>query len=276
MTETPNRSASADILAKASRPWLLYFFAPFLLLSVTASLFAGHYGLFFCKLLGFGGLYLSIRWMERGIEESLRYEHAAIAKAPKIPWKIAGSLALFATVLFLGITTVEASWWESLIVASVTAGGALLYYGTDPVRDKLPRTTGDVNPEHLFRNLREAEERVAEIEKGGRRIEDPELAEALGKTLHRAHAILETIRSDPRDIRVARKFLVVYLDGVADVIRQYHTVKAEQIDPPMRRRLIELLQEAARRFDEELERLRSNDLFELDVQIDALREQLKH
>jgi len=276
MSETANGSVSNDILAKASRPWLLYFFAPFLLISVVASLFAAHYGLFFFKLLGFGGLYLSIRWMERGIRESLRYDHSAIAKAPKIPWKIVGSLALFATVLFLGITTVGASWWESLIVASVTAGGALLYYGTDPVRDKLPQTAGDVNPEHLFRNIEEAEKRVAEIEKEARHIEDRELAEALRKTLHRAHAILETIRSDPRDIRIARKFLVVYLDGVADVIRQYHTVEAEHIDPTMRRRLIELLHEAARRFEKELERLKSNDLFELDVQIDALKEQLKN
>jgi hypothetical protein len=274
MPETNGRPSEA-ILAKASRPWLLYFFAPFLLLSVAASLLAGHYGLFFCKLAGFGLLYLSIRWMERGIRETLRYEQAAIAKAPAVPWKIAAALALFAAVLFLGITTVGASWWESLIVAAVTAGGALLYYGTDPVRDKLPPVQGDVSPEHLFRSLEAAEKRVAEIEREARRIEDPELAEALRGTVRRAHTVLDTIRSDPRDIRIARKFLVVYLDGIAEVIGQYRTVKAEHIDPRMRRRLIELLHDAARRFEEELERLRSNDLFELDVQIDALREQLK-
>jgi hypothetical protein len=43
----------------------------------------------------------------------------------------------------------------------------------------------------------------------------------------------------------------------------------------MRERLYTLLREVQERFDKELERLKANDRFDLDVQIDALRQQIK-
>jgi len=70
--------------------------------------------------------------------------------------------------------------------------------------------------------------------------------------------------------------MVVYLDGVKDVISQYNSIDKEVLDYGFRARLIELLIDASSRFEKELQRLKSNEIFDLDVQIDALKEQLKH
>jgi len=69
--------------------------------------------------------------------------------------------------------------------------------------------------------------------------------------------------------------MVVYLDGVKDVIDKYNSIENHIIDDSFRVRLIELLGDASNRFDKELDRLKSNEIFDLDVQIDSLKQQLK-
>ncbi|WP_457593203.1 5-bromo-4-chloroindolyl phosphate hydrolysis family protein [Hydrogenimonas sp.] len=260
---------------KAPRPRLLYLFLSLLLISTVVSLLAGNYILFGFKLTGFALLYLTVRLTERGLKESFRYEHAVIARAPKFPYKIAAAFSMGVTLLYLGIFTVHAPWWQSLIVALVGVAGMALYYGLDPMQDKLPVTEG-VNTDTLLKTLDEAEKTLAAIEASHRKINDEELASALNKAIKRAHTILATIRKDPGDLRVARRFLVVYLDGIADVTSRYNAIGTHLIEPQMRQRLVALLNDAANRFDRELERLKANDLFDLDVQIDTLKEQLKH
>jgi len=69
---------------------------------------------------------------------------------------------------------------------------------------------------------------------------------------------------------------VVYLDGVLDVIHSYNAVEEENIDLETRTRLSELMDEVEVRFNKELQRLKANNQFDLDVNIDTLKEQIKH
>jgi hypothetical protein len=69
---------------------------------------------------------------------------------------------------------------------------------------------------------------------------------------------------------------VVYLDGIADVIDSYNTVEEENIGSETRERLLDLMDDVEKRFQKELNRLRSNNLFDLDVNIDTLKEQIKY
>ena len=117
---------------------------------------------------------------------------------------------------------------------------------------------------------------MEKIEKDAEKIEDRELKIKIDRAMDRAGTILDAIAEDPKDMRLARKFLVVYLDGVKQVCEKYLAVDASQIDDTTHARLYTLLDEVQTRFDKELERLRANDRFDLDVQIDALREQIKN
>ena len=256
------------------RPWLLYLFLLLLFFSVAVSLFEAEYGRFLVKLGIFALFAGSAALVRKGLEESQKYEEAVIGKAPP-PYKSLGALGLGISVFLLAFLIDGGGIFRSLFVAVLALAGALLNYGLDPGGDKLPRNSG-VDPELLLKSLEEAEATLDEMVEAREKIRDPQLEEALDHAVANARKILETIKADPKDIRVARKFLVVYLEGIKTVIRQYNDLDGVLIDASVRMRLISLLQDAKERFEKELERLRSNDLFDLDVQIDALKEQLKH
>ncbi|HHD74824.1 MAG TPA: hypothetical protein ENL00_03270, partial [Nitratifractor sp.] len=178
------------------------------------------------------------------------------------------------TILFLSYIVDGFSLINSIFTSIVGGFGLFAYYGSDPVGNKLPKGSG-VNYEKLIKDIKEAQEKLKSIESSRDKIEDLELKSAISKATKRAEDILETIKKDPKDIRIARKFMVVYLDGVKDVIDKYNSIESHTIDDSFRQRLIELLNEASARFDRELDRLKSNEVFDLDVQIDALKQQLK-
>jgi len=268
------RLDSKKIQSFVRRPWLLYLFLIPLFVSVAVSLFGAEYGRFLLKLGIFALFAISIALIKRGLEEGQKYEEAVIGKAP-LPYKSFGALGLGFGVFLLVFFVDGAGIFRGIFLAILTVAGVLLSYGPDPRGDKLPQNSG-IDPELLLKSLEEAENTLGEIVEAQKEIRDPQLEEALGHAVANARRILDTLKADPKDVRVARKFLVVYLDGIKNVIQQYNDLDNTLIDEKIRGRLVALLQDAKSRFDKELERLRSNDLFDLDVQIDALKEQLKH
>jgi len=253
---------------------MLYLFLAPLFLSVMGSLFAGHYRRFLLKSVGLLLWTLAAMLISRGIREEIAYEEATIAQAPRIPFKIVGSLLLGTGVFYLGWIVGDVSPFKSLFVASLAAAGALIYYGIDPRTDKLPPTK-DVDPELLLRNLTEARDSLERIRLHSEAIHDLHLHREIQHAVDMAEEILDQIESDPRAVRMARKFLVVYIDGVEKITQRYLAVEESQIDETMRERLYTLLQEVQERFKKELSELKSRDLFDLDVQIDTLRRQIR-
>ena len=253
---------------------LLYVALAPLFVSVMVSLFGGEYRLFLLKLGGFVLWSLAAALVTRGIRVQLEYEEAAITRAPSLPLKSLGAATLGLGVFYLGWLVGSAGLWQSLFVAVLAAAGVVLYYGPDPREDKLPESD-DVNPELLLRSLTEARDKLEEIRLHGKEIHDLRLHREIEHAIDKAEAILDTIAEDPKDLRAARKFLVVYIDGVARVTERYRALEESEIDEETKERLYTLLREVQDRFDRELERLRANDRFDLDVQIDALRQQIK-
>ncbi|WP_353662533.1 5-bromo-4-chloroindolyl phosphate hydrolysis family protein [Hydrogenimonas sp. SS33] len=253
---------------------LLYFFLFPLALSVLVSLFGGHYRLFLLKLGGFGLLFAAAALTSRGIAAQIDYEEATVCKAPKIPYKTVGAVLLGTAVFYLGWAVGHAPWWKALFVAGLGGAGALLYYGPDPRVDKVPQMK-DVNPDLFLKSMEEASETLESIENLNQKIHDERLHRGIATAVKKARKVLDTIAEDPKDLRTARKFLAVYIEGVEQVCEKYLAVDESRIDEETNERLYTLLKEVQRRFDRELERLRANDRFDLDVQIDALREQIK-
>ncbi len=260
--------------AKAPGAVLLYIFLVPLFLSTAGSLFDGDYSKFVLKLIAFALLYISVYLVEKGLKQEFEYNQKSIALAPKIKYKLLGSIGLGVAVLFLGLVVDKIALLNSVFNAILAFAGGVIYYGFDPSSDKIPQESG-VNYKKLIKDIQEAQNKLLNIEEAKDKISDLELKEAIGGALQRAEKILQNIKEDPKDIRVARKFMVVYLDGIKDVIKQYNEIDEQILDKSYRTRLIELLDKASNRFDEELERLKSNELFDLDVQIDTLKKQLE-
>ncbi len=253
---------------------LLYLLMLPLLFSLMVSLIGGNVRLFLLKLAAFllwGGAAAAV---SHGIRQSLDYEEAEVARAPRIPWKIVGALLLAATIFLLGYFAGHASIGASLFAAIVGGTGVVLYYGVDPRRDKLPDLEG-VDADFLLRSLDEARDILETIRLHSRKIHDLTLHRSIEHALEQAEEILAVIERDPIKLRKARKFLVVYIEGVAQVTKRYVDLDRETVDEATRRKLQRLLEEVQERFDRELHRLNESKRFDLDVQIDALREQIK-
>ncbi len=253
---------------------LLYLLMIPLLFSLIVSLFGGNIRLFLLKLGGFLLLGVSATALTRGIRNAMAYEETEWTRAPSIPWKIVGAVTFGVTIFYLGFIVGEKGAGISLFAALVGTAGILLYYGIDPRRDKVPELEG-MDAELLLQSLAEAEDTLESIRRHNRSIHDLTLHREMEHALEKAEKILRAIEANPKRLREARKFLVVYIDGVSRVTEQYTELGDRRIDEETRQRLYRLLKEVQDRFDRELERLHEGERFELDVQIDALREQMK-
>jgi 5-bromo-4-chloroindolyl phosphate hydrolysis protein len=133
-----------------------------------------------------------------------------------------------------------------------------------------------VSADEVFEALEAAEIKIAGIEAARKNINNLELDQHLRSITKKARGILETIKNDPNDLERARKFLKVYLDGTQRVTESYaktHRKDAttEALDSNFRR----VLNSIEKTFDEQQEKLKENDRFDLDVKIEVLETQLK-
>ena len=264
----------SGIIKKQTGAILLYVMLIPLFLSISVSLFSGRYVEFILKVISFTLMALSAILVSKGISADVDYQEALIAKAP-FPYKLLGAISLGLSIFILGFIVAKYGLFKTLFISFLSIAGVLLYYGLDKYEDKLPKDI-DINPNILLDTLNEAKQKLASIKEYSTDIKDTKLKYALSRALDRALDIISTIEENPSTIRMARKFLVVYVEGIEEVIKRYKEIDKESIDDDIRDRLILLLDEAKDRFDKELLKLKESDKFELDVQIDALLEQLRN
>ncbi len=274
------KTSKAKRLKPARRRWfggglLLYAALIPLFISVVLALLGGDYGHFLTVTIGFLLLLGAAAATAKGIEQEKAYHQAALTRAPKVPYKTLAMVLLGVAVFYLAFIGGGRSLATALFVGLLGAVGYFLYYGLDPRKDKLP-DMGDINPELVLKTLQEAQEKLDQARQSNAHISDRILHRKLDAAITQAETILETIRHDPKDLRVARKFLVVFVDGIADVAHKYTEVDEADIDETMRERLHRLIDTVQTRFDKELARLKANNLFDLDVAIDTLKDQVNH
>ncbi len=47
--------------------------------------------------------------------------------------------------------------------------------------------------------------------------------------MDKGYEVLTTVEKDPKDLRVARKFIIVYIDGIKKITKSYTEMKEEEI-----------------------------------------------
>ncbi|NNC63438.1 MAG: 5-bromo-4-chloroindolyl phosphate hydrolase, partial [Gammaproteobacteria bacterium] len=129
--------------------------------------------------------------------------------------------------------------------------------------------------EEIVAALSEAEDKIRSIEGAARDIRNPELTRRLKSISQRARRILGVMEEDPADIRRARRFLNVYLDGARRVTegyaRTHRAGQASELEDNFRN----VLNTIDGVFKEQHQKLLEHDKLDLDVQIDVLSQQLK-
>lgn len=263
-------------LKRPKKGLLLYFFLIPLFIAVILALITQDIPAFVLNTLAFILFYATAKLNTLGLKNEFEYAQKNLTKAPKHPLKT------YALIL-LGVATFMTAFWSgdkplyiALFLAVIAMVGYFMHYGLDPTKDKL-ENIGDISAEFVFKTLEEANAKIDNIETNLQKgFEDIELKNKLKLALEKAQHIIATIQEDPTDIRIARKFLLVYLDGLSNVTNSYITMGDSEIQGETKEKLHTLLEDVEKRFDKELQRLKQNNAFDLDVNIDVLHQQIKN
>ncbi len=261
---------------KLKKGYLLYIFLAPLFLAIILALIERNISAFLLNLTAFGLFYATAKLNTIGLANELKYNQEKLTKAPKRPYKTFSAILLGISTFFTATIAGGESLFIGIFLSIISSIGYYLYYGLDPRDDKL-ENIGDISAELVLKTISEAKSKISEIKRHIDKISnDTLLQKKLSLAVTKAENIIETIQEDPKDIRVARKFLIVYIDGLENVTNSYTSMDEADIKKETKDKLHQLLEDVERRFDKELTRLKKNNEFDLDVNIDVLQEQIKN
>ena len=269
----PYKPSMASTVAKKGT--LLYIFLVPLFIAVILALFQTNIQAFLLNSMAFALFFMTAKISTKGFSQEAEYLNSTLTKAPKIPYKTIAGFLLGGSTFFTAWIAGGKSFMTALFLGTIATLGYYFFYGFDPKKDKL-ENLGDISAEFVLETINEAKTKLVKIEGHMGEIKDKVLFEKLNIAVSKANDILETIQNDPKDIRVARKFLIVYIDGVVKVTDSYVSMDESDINVETKKKLYTLMEDLDSKFDKELDRLKNNNQFDLDVHIDVLQEQIKN
>ena len=260
---------------QSTKGTLLYLFLLPLFVSVIMALLQTNIKAFIVNSIAFILFFVTAKLSTKGLVQEKEYLLSTLTKAPKIPYKSLSAFTLGGATFFTASIAGGKPLTIALFLGLIAILGYFLYYGFDPQGDKL-ENLGDISAEFVLETIGEAKSKLAKVTQNLEHIKERELRKKIEIALQKAEVILETIQKDPKDIRVARKFLIVYIDGTLKVTDAYVAMDEKDINNETKEKLYGLMAELDRTFDKELERLKNNNLFDLDVHIDVLNQQIRN
>ncbi len=255
---------------------LLMFLLPLpVLFAAIASLARGSLSDLLGDAAGYALFLAGALLLRRGLLSEAEYDRRRIAKAPW-PLKTLGGGAI---ALATGVTAwlgVGQNPVIALVFGLTALLGCYLSYGFDPrAAKRFTDWDGVDTTDRVLEALTQAEASIAAIEQSTRNIRNAELNSRLRRIVALARQILKLLEEDPRDLRRARKFLNVYLDGARQVTEGYAKTHGRVAAPELEdnfRRVLVTIEEV---FTEQQQKLLESDVSDLDVQIEVLTTQLK-
>jgi 5-bromo-4-chloroindolyl phosphate hydrolysis protein len=266
----------SDLWERYTPRGLLLYFLPIALVPATFIAMAkGHLFGILINAAGFG-LYMLAAWcLRRGLHAERVYLQSRISRPPQTPMKMIAAI-------LTALTTGMIAWLGAghpLPVALMFAGGAFLgmylSYGLDPTEGKKISAAYGYSGNEISRALEDSSRIIRNIEQANDRIRNNELNRRIERICDVANSILAEIAADPRDFRRARKFLNVYLEGARQVTEGYAKTHQQSHSGELEQNFRNVLETIESVFQEQHQKLLEEDVFDLDVKIEVLSNQLK-
>ena len=259
----------------STKGFLMFLLPLPVLIAAVVSLARGSLGGLIGNTAGYGLFLAGALLLRRGLLSEADYDRRQVAKAPGPLKTLGGGFIALAT----GVTAWLGAHYSPLMAVAFGLAallGCYLSYGVDPYAAKrFTDRDGVDTTDRVLEALTQAERSIAAIEQATRNIRNAELNSRLRRIVAMARQILKLLEEDPRDLRRARKFLNVYLDGATQVTEGYAKTHGRVAAPELEdnfRRVLATIEEV---FAEQQQKLLESDVSDLDVQIEVLTTQLK-
>ncbi len=256
---------------------LLLYILPLAL--IPASILSFVYGDFTRIIINVGACilyFVAASILRKGIAAEKNYLDKSITKAPKWPLKLLAAIMVAITTTGIALMGAEHSFLVSICFGLGAFAGMFLFYGFDPHQEKMVAGSHGYSVEEISQTIDEAEQRISGIELANKQIHNVNFNQRIRRICEYAEEILTMLEEDPGDIRRARKFLNVYLDGALKVTEGYADMQRKHQSEKLSDNFDNVLQTIESVFFEQKQKLLEDDVLDLDVQIEVLTAQLKH
>ncbi|MCH9697686.1 MAG: 5-bromo-4-chloroindolyl phosphate hydrolysis family protein [Gammaproteobacteria bacterium] len=256
---------------------LLLFFMPIPLLpAAMIALAQGKVIVMTASLIGLGLVFLAAVLTRKGIllDQESRMRKLQRRRG-KLHYRLLSGMILATATALIAWFCTRNGLIVSLAYGLVALLGYYLYYGLDETRSSPDFSAIGVTAEEVIEAIDKAEQKLEDIELARKQMTDISLKRRLKTVIHDTRKILDIIEDDPRDLRRARKFLTVYLEGMRKVTKGYAALHNDNPQQELKDNFSNVLTTIESVVSEQQTKLLENDAMELDVQIEVLELQLK-
>ena len=212
----------------------------------------------------------------QALKSELKYAERSFARPPSLVSKQFAGAITATTTGALAFFGADHGLLMSAAYGLLCALGFHLAYGFELRHKPSITKTYDTYDPDVAETLEQAEGKIVAIEQAAKELNSFELTQRLKRITTQAREILNTIAKDPKDIRRARKFMYVYLDGAQRVSQGYakthRHINSGELDENFRR-VLNTIEDV---FAEQRAKLLENDVMDLDIQIEVLKTQLEN
>lgn len=271
----PKRFVEQKLRKFSPRGLLLYLLPSPLIVAVIIALAKGNLWSILVNTSGFAVYILAAWCLRKGLATERLLANDRFAARPKWRFKLTAAM-------LLSLATFWVAWQgalQPLSLALVYAAGAFLgmflSYGFDARQTVTTQAAQGYSGKEIFKALEESAGKIHNIEQANEAIANQELNQRIERICTIAASILADIEADPKDFRRARKFLNVYLDGAQKVTEGYAKTHSSQQSGELEQNFRNVLETIETVFQEQKQKLLEDDVFDLDVKIEVLNNQLK-
>lgn len=263
-------------LLHSSRGLLLYLLPIPLIPAVILSFIYGDLARIIINISGCALYLLAASLLRKGISAEKEYQSKKITQAPKWPLKTFAALIVALTTAGIAFMGAGNSFFVSLAFGLGAFAGMVLLYGLDPRQEKMFTGSHGYTASEISETIDEAMSQIEGIEQANKQITQRKYNQRIRVICQQAKDIVNMLEEEPGDIRRARKFLNIYLDGALKVTEGFADMQSKHQSEQLSENFEHVLLTIESVFAEQKQKLLDDDILDLDVQIEVLAAQLKN
>ncbi|MDT8328937.1 MAG: hypothetical protein RQ750_16415 [Roseovarius sp.] len=222
-------------------------------------------------LLGFGG---ALAMISLGLRFKTAYMEKTVAKRPRIPLLIGGSILLGGTFAGLLLAN-EAALPTAIVQGLLVTGLASLAFGIDPLHNKWLETAADIRAHEAYKLARIVSESLGQIGQSIRDLNDPKVAQQIDSFRNTVALMIRALEDDPDRHRELRKHLGHLLGEIAALTRRYATQFRTTQDDALRQAYLTSMAEFESSFAFEARKFVNGGRDSVEVQLSALKSRMQ-